>query len=61
MPAQGNALGHEEQKEQSPERAPHHVAPLQGVVFSRPKPRALPWAGMVRTVGASEASRTQSA
>ena len=33
---------------------PHIVAPLQGFVFSQSKPRALPWDGLVRTVGALE-------
>ena len=32
------------------------VAPLQGWILFRSKPRALPWAGLFRTVGAAEAS-----
>ena len=37
------------------------VAPLQGFVFSQRNPRALPWAGMVRTVGAEEPRRIRCA
>jgi len=40
---------------------PHHGAPLQGLAFSARKPRALPWAGIVRAVGARSLALRQSA
>ena len=53
MPAQGNALGKMHNKDKALKVRPHVVAPLQGLVpFFGAIPRALPWAGMVRTFGA---------
>jgi hypothetical protein len=52
MPAQGNALGFRHKMIKALKGRLHHGLPLQGFVFFFSKPRALPWAGMVRTVGA---------